>query len=323
MILGFFTYVGQKRKFDETSDKTLAVLIALHASTATSKEMLLACIDEQLRTASVKLKTLEDREYEFEVFSEESGLQMRGKTELTSQTINFVGETGYAVISETDGLSFKALTSNGSYYDMRCNFVTLAAQMNNVNDHQVEGERQTTNQCASNITDSMKERWVSKLDYTLTGINHRGLEVALSEIITKPSLIYFGYTFCPDVCPLDVARNDQAVSLLKLEGNDVQQVFISVDPKRDTPSVLSAFVDNFDKSTIGVTGTEKQIKDLSRAFSTYYKKVGSDSDDYYLVDHSTQTYLILPDHGFVNYFNRNSSAEEVASSASCHIKSLQ
>jgi len=302
--------------------KTLAVLIALYASSATSEEMLLACIDEQLRTASVKLKTLEDRGYEFEVFSEQNGLQMRGKTKFTSQNMNFVAETGYAVISETDGLSFKALTSNGSYYDMRCNVVTLDAQVNNVNNHQVEGENQNSNQCASNISARTRDSGLFEIDGTLSGVTHKGEEVALSELITKPTLIYFGYTFCPDVCPFDVVRNDEVVSLLEIEGEEVQQVFISVDPKRDSPIVLSAFVENFDKSTIGLTGREDQIKELSRAFKTYYRS-HDDGDEYYLVDHSTLTYLVLPDHGLVDYFNRNLSAEEVASSASCHINSLQ
>jgi protein SCO1 len=67
--------------------------------------------------------------------------------------------------------------------------------------------------------------------------------VTEADVITKPSLVYFGYTFCPDVCPFDMARNADAVDLLAERGYDVQPVFISVDPERDTPERLAEFTD--------------------------------------------------------------------------------
>ena len=132
------------------------------------------------------------------------------------------------------------------------------------------------------------------------------------DVITEPSLVYFGYTFCPDVCPLDSARNAEAVDLLAKRGMSATPVFISVDPKRDTPEVVAEFTKWLHPKMIGLTGTPEQVKAASQAYRTYYKAHDDKDDEYYLVDHSTMTYLMLPEHGFVEFFRRDQSAEAVA-----------
>ena len=150
-------------------------------------------------------------------------------------------------------------------------------------------------------------------------VDHKGRAVTEKDVIVEPSLIYFGYTFCPDVCPFDTVRNAEAIDLLAAQGLSATPVFISIDPERDTPEALDAYVENIHPKMVGLTGTEEQVKAASKAYRTYYKR-HNDHPEYYIVDHSTQTYLMLPDHGFVEFFNRNTSAEKIAETAACFIR---
>ncbi|MFB2531986.1 SCO family protein [Paracoccus sp. p4-l81] len=152
-----------------------------------------------------------------------------------------------------------------------------------------------------------------------TLVDENGKTVTDQEVFTKPSLLYFGYTFCPDVCPLDSARNAEAATLLEEKGMDVTPVFISVDPARDTPEVVRDFTDALHPKMIGLTGSPEQVAAASRAYRTYYKAQSPD-DDYYLVDHSTQTYLVLPKTGFVEFFNRDVSPQQMADRVECFVK---
>jgi protein SCO1/2 len=139
-----------------------------------------------------------------------------------------------------------------------------------------------------------------------------------ADIITKPTLLYFGYAFCPDVCPMDNQRNAEAVDLLVTEGHDVQPVFISVDPARDTPEVLADFASWAHPRMIALTGTEEELREAARAYRVYFK-AQEVVDDFYLVDHTTFTYLVLPDHGFVDFFRREATPAEVAERTACFL----
>jgi|AMFO01.1.fsa_nt_gi Uncharacterized protein SCO1/SenC/PrrC, involved in biogenesis of respiratory and photosynthetic systems len=150
-----------------------------------------------------------------------------------------------------------------------------------------------------------------------TLLDRNGKTVTDKDVITRPSLIYFGYTYCPDVCPMDNARNAQASELLKKMGYDVQPVFISIDPERDTPAVVGEFADAFGAGMVGLTGSPEQVKAASRAYKTYYRKNGEGED--YLMDHSTFTYLVLPKYGFVDFFRRDIPAKDMARTVACFI----
>ena len=91
------------------------------------------------------------------------------------------------------------------------------------------------------------------------------------DVITEPTLIYFGYTFCPDVCPFDAARNAEAVEILEKQGISTTPVFVSVDPGRDTPEVLKEWTDYLHPKMLGLTGTEAQLKAATRAYKSYYE----------------------------------------------------
>lgn len=152
-----------------------------------------------------------------------------------------------------------------------------------------------------------------------TLVDETGKTVTDKDVLTKPSLIYFGYTFCPDVCPLDNARNADAVDILEEKGIEVTPVFISIDPERDTPEVVRDFTDNLHPRMIGLTGSPEQVKAASLAYKTYFKKQDS-GDEYYLMDHSTFTYLVLPGKGFVDFFQRDDTAEQMADRAACFVE---
>jgi protein SCO1 len=153
--------------------------------------------------------------------------------------------------------------------------------------------------------------------FTLTDEN--GKVVTDKDVLSQPSLVYFGYTFCPDVCPADTARNAEATDALEEMGYLVQPVFISVDPKRDTPAVLKEWTDYIHPRMLGLTGTPEEIAAVAKEYKTYYKLPDDTSDPYYIVDHMTQTYLMLPDYGFVDFFDRETDPEKMAASVACFL----
>lgn len=150
-----------------------------------------------------------------------------------------------------------------------------------------------------------------------TLVSETGATVTDLDVITKPSLVYFGYTYCPDVCPLDASRNAEAVEVLTERGVDAKPVFITIDPERDTPEVLAEFTDVMHPEMVGLTGSPEQIKAASQAYRTFYKRQPGGGDDY-LVDHSTFTYLVLPETGFVDFFRRDATVEQIADTVACY-----
>ena len=143
-----------------------------------------------------------------------------------------------------------------------------------------------------------------------------GRRVSEAEAITRPTLVYFGYTFCPDICPTDVARNSLAAEALAERGIDVGQVFITIDPERDTHDVLREFTSAIDPALVGLTGSADEIAAAAGAYRVYYRKASED-DEYYLMDHSTFTYLMAPEVGFLEVFSSDASPDAVADAVAC------
>jgi protein SCO1/2 len=127
----------------------------------------------------------------------------------------------------------------------------------------------------------------------------------------KWMLIYFGYTSCPDACP--TALNNMGVALDRL-GSDaasLQPVFVTVDPKRDTPEALAEYLKSFDPHIVALSGTEEQVSAVVKGYRVYVEvQPGGDKD--YLVNHSSFFYLINPEGKFVNIVHGNVSGEELA-----------
>lgn len=152
--------------------------------------------------------------------------------------------------------------------------------------------------------------------FTLT--DTKGNPVTDATLLAKPALIYFGYASCPDVCPLDNARNTEAVALLAAQGLDVTPVFITVDPTRDTQAVLADYAENFE-GLLALTGSQAQTDAAAKTYKVYFQ-MPEKRDPGYMVDHTTMTYLMLPKVGFVDFFQRDATAQDMADKTACFLK---
>ena len=120
--------------------------------------------------------------------------------------------------------------------------------------------------------------------------DHTGKPRALADFRGKVVLLYFGYVSCPDMCPMTMAKLGAAVNLLGEAGKDVQALFVTVDPKRDTPEVLAQYVPSFHPSFIGLYGDSQAIERASKEFKVYFQAQNPDSSGFYTVDHSGPVY---------------------------------
>jgi protein SCO1/2 len=125
-------------------------------------------------------------------------------------------------------------------------------------------------------------------------------------------LIYFGYGYCPDVCPTELANMAAALDALGEKAKDVQPLFITVDPERDTPEFLADYVANFHPRLIGLTGTPDQIKAAAKAYKVYYAKAKKPGDADYLMDHTSFVYLMGPDGRFLSLFRGHTDPAAMA-----------
>jgi protein SCO1/2 len=131
-----------------------------------------------------------------------------------------------------------------------------------------------------------------------TLVNQDGRPVDQSALNGKWSIVFFGYTFCPDFCPTTLTTLGRAMDQLGPKAKDAQVVFITIDPARDTPAALKVYISSrvFPKNIIGLTGTPAQIAQVAKAYGVYYQKEGSGST--YSMDHSTALYLMDPQGRF-------------------------
>ncbi|HEY9078760.1 SCO family protein [Magnetovibrio sp.] len=145
-------------------------------------------------------------------------------------------------------------------------------------------------------------------------VDHNGKAVTDEDFRGKYMLVYFGYTFCPDVCPTSLSIVAEALDQLSPEELDkIVPIFISVDPDRDTPESLADFVPHFHEKLVGLTGTPEQIKAVARAYRAFYAKVNEDDPDgNYLMDHSSITYLMGPDGKYAAHFSHGTPPAAMA-----------
>jgi protein SCO1/2 len=141
---------------------------------------------------------------------------------------------------------------------------------------------------------------------------HTGTAFRLADQRGKVVLLFFGYTFCPDICPTTLATVARVEKLLGTERDRMQTVFVSVDPERDSPERLREYVGLFEARAIAATGTRAQIDAVVARYAAFYEKQMSDSAAGYLVDHTSRLYLIDA-HGKVRYlFRYGEEAETIA-----------
>ena len=145
-------------------------------------------------------------------------------------------------------------------------------------------------------------------DFTLTKTD--GNKVSLSSFKGKVVLLYFGFTFCPVMCPTEMLKFKQIVSKLPEDRRaDVQPIFISVDPKRDTPEILDSYTRFFGNVTLALTGSEKQLRNVADQYHAQFRYIPSGSS--YTVDHTSSTFLIDTTGDLVRVIPYGTSTDEM------------
>jgi protein SCO1 len=142
-------------------------------------------------------------------------------------------------------------------------------------------------------------------------IDHTGKKRTDADFRGKLLLVYFGYTYCPDVCPTDLLQISLAVDKLGAAGVDVQPIFISIDPERDTISVLAQYVGNFHPRLIGLTGTPAQIRAAADSYKAYYARYAPPDGGAYLIDHTGFIYLVGRSGEYLGFFPPGTPADRM------------
>ena len=153
-------------------------------------------------------------------------------------------------------------------------------------------------------------RGAAEVGGPFTLVSQDGTTVTQNALLGHPTLVFFGYTHCPDVCPTTLADMS---AMFKALGDDdkARALFITVDPQRDTPVVLKDYMTSFDPRITALTGTPEEIKTVERAYKVYAKAV-PDKDGTYTMDHTAITYLMDKDGKFVSAFNFDRPAQQSA-----------
>lgn len=149
-----------------------------------------------------------------------------------------------------------------------------------------------------------------RADFELT--DHNGMVQTDEYLAGRWMLVFFGFANCPDVCPTTLAEVAAVMDGLGSDATQVQPLFISIDPERDTPQALAEFIPYFDANIIGLTGTADQIERTSKTFRIYYEKIEeAASPDGYTMGHSSQLFLFDPQGGYVGAWTYGTLAEEI------------
>lgn len=144
-------------------------------------------------------------------------------------------------------------------------------------------------------------------------VNQDGENVSEADFKGRYMMIYFGYTYCPDVCPTALSAMGDALDILGPKGDIITPIFITVDPERDDAEALKMYVEHFHPRLVGLTGSLDQVKAAAKAYKAYFAKVGDGyDDDTYAMDHSSITYLMGPDGKFIIHFSHGVDGEQMA-----------
>lgn len=143
-------------------------------------------------------------------------------------------------------------------------------------------------------------------------LDHNGKKVTDKSFSNKFKIIYFGYTFCPDICPTGMAIISQALDLLGNKAQRIKPIFITVDPKRDNVEIMAEYHNHFHSSFSNLTGTPDQIKHVAKLYRVYYKKSDSTETENYLMDHSSIMYVMSPKGEYMNHFGPEITPEQIA-----------
>jgi len=165
----------------------------------------------------------------------------------------------------------------------------------------------------------------ARIGGTFDLVDHNGKPIKSEDFLGQWVLLYFGFTNCPDVCPDELEKMGAVVD--KIDGLEnvpnIQPLFITVDPQRDTQKMIKEYVGEFHPKFIGMTGTIEQISQACKAYRVYFSAGPRDDDDDYIVDHTIIIYLINPDGEFVDYYGQTKDADQVSNSVAVNMKKYE
>ncbi|HWT09364.1 MAG TPA: SCO family protein [Roseomonas sp.] len=155
-----------------------------------------------------------------------------------------------------------------------------------------------------------------------TLVDHTGRTVTERDFAGRPLLVYFGFTYCPDVCPTELGTIAAALDAMGPAAERVTPVFISIDPERDTPEAMADYVSRFHPRLVGLTGSAEQVAQAARAYRVYYAKVQPRDTTAYLMDHSSFIYFVGPDARVRSLFRPESTPEAIAAAVTAQLRAF-
>lgn len=164
------------------------------------------------------------------------------------------------------------------------------------------------------LKDVTKDRSVGKaaIGGPFELVDQDGKKVTQADFVGGWNLIYFGFTYCPDICPQELEKMAKAIDAIEKKAKvTVRPIFISVDPERDTPEQVRQYVTEFHPRLVGLTGSPHAVQEVARSYRVYYMKTEEEGNDY-LVDHSIIMYLMDPNMGFVKFFGKNNDVDQLS-----------
>ena len=152
-------------------------------------------------------------------------------------------------------------------------------------------------------------------------IDQTGRTVTDEDFRGRYLLIYFGYTYCPDVCPAELQIMSSALDKLGSDAGRIQPLFVTVDPERDTVDVMAQYVSHFNPQLLGLTGTVDQVARMAKEYKVYFAKQEPErgGDKAYSVSHSSLIYLMSPSGRFIDHFSFGTNPDEMASRIKSHL----
>ena len=145
-----------------------------------------------------------------------------------------------------------------------------------------------------------------------TLVDQDGRTVTDKSFADSYTLIYFGFTFCPAICPTELSKMNDALEKMGTAARAIQPVFITIDPERDTQAVMKDYAGLYGERLIGLTGTPEQVKQAANAYKVYYAKVDDPAASDYTMDHSSYIYFMNPDGTLLHIFRMEDSADDMA-----------
>lgn len=152
--------------------------------------------------------------------------------------------------------------------------------------------------------------------------DHNGRRVTDKDFRGRLMLVYFGFTYCPDICPAGLQVVTAALEKLGTDTNRVVPMFITVDPERDTPEQMKQYVSSFHKTFVGLTGSKEDIAKAAKAYRVYYRKVQDESLSDYTMDHTSFLYLMDAGGQFITHFPHSISPDKLAERLAAAIEKM-